>query len=559
MPEENPVVGTEHRRRQASLSLYLAALVALVALPLLFYAAFLLANIQFEEQARQARIAQNEADGLAARVGQQLRDMTIALNVLASSPELESGQLDAYYNRSKAALRDSRYFLLAVRADGQQLFNTRVPYGKPLGVTSDLDSLKAALASGEIVVSNAFLGRTSQRHVFNVIKPLPHGGVSGVAALILTQNIDEMQELVAADPLFAGWSTVIVDASRRVVLAQGELAPGAPFSENEVAAGQDGDSDDTLLYSAVVPNSGWTAYVFGPAAASQNFGIWWQLFVGGLIVFAMALVAGLAIGRQLNRSAAALADMAVRIGNGEVVPPIVTPVSEINHVALAMSKASTERSEAETEMRLISRELVHRTKNLLAVVQALISQTVRQGGTLEQFQERVNGRIQGLAQSIDLMVSRDGRGVSLRALIERQLAAFTAGKAELEISGAEILLKPDVVQTLGMTFHELSTNAVKYGALSVPGGRLQVSWQKEAPAGHEPVLMLRWREIGGPPASPPAHKGFGTTVIERHIVQALNAQVELDYSSEGFSWVMRAPIDLIQARTPHYRPDPQTR
>jgi two-component sensor histidine kinase len=557
MPDENPAIGSE-RRRQASLSLYLAALVALVALPLLFYAAFLLANIQFEEQARQARIAQNEADGLAVRVGQQLRDMTIALNVLASSPELESGQLDAYYSRSKVALRDSRYFLLAVRADGQQLFNTRTTYGQPLGVTSDLDSLKGALASGQIVVSNAFLGRTSERYVFNAIKPLPAGGVSGVAALILTQNVDQIKQLVAAEPLFAGWSTVIVDASRRVVLAQGGLAPGESFSEDRITAANS-DSDDVVLYSAAVPNSGWTAYVFGPAAASQNFDIWWQLFLGGLIVFAMALVAGLAIGRQLNRSAAALADMAVRIGNGEVVPPIVTPVSEINRVALAMSKASNERSEAEGEMRLISRELVHRTKNLLAVVQALISQTLRQGGTLEQFQERVNGRIQGLAQSIDLMVSRDGRGVSLRTLIERQLTAFTAGKAQLEISGAEILLKPDVVQTLGMAFHELSTNAVKYGALSVPGGRLEVSWQREAPAGHEPVLTLHWKEIGGPPASPPEHKGFGTTVIERHIAQALNAKVELSYSPQGFSWVMWAPLDLIQSRMSYHRPDPHTR
>jgi two-component sensor histidine kinase len=193
------------------------------------------------------------------------------------------------------------------------------------------------------------------------------------------------------------------------------------------------------------------------------------------------------------------------------------------------------------------------------VVQALISQTLRQGGTLEQFQERVNGRIQGLAQSIDLMVSRDGRGVSLRTLIERQLVAFTAGKAQLEISGAEILLKPDVVQTLGMAFHELSTNAVKYGALSVPGGRLEVSWQREAPAGHEPVLTLHWKEIGGPPALPPEHKGFGTTVIERHIAQALNAKVELSYSTQGFSWVMQAPIDLIQSRMSYHRPDPHTR
>jgi two-component sensor histidine kinase len=71
--------------------------------------------------------------------------------------------------------------------------------------------------------------------------------------------------------------------------------------------------------------------------------------------------------------------------------------------------------------------------------------------------------------------------------------------------------------------------------------------------------MLRWQEVGGPPASPPEHKGFGTTVIERHIAQALNASVELDYSPEGFSWIMRAPIDLIQARMLHYRPDPQSR
>ena len=92
-----------------------------MALPLLFYSGFLLANLQFEEQERQVRIAQNEVDSLAARVGQQFRDMTTALNVLGSSPELQTGQLEAYYDRSKAALSESRYFLIGIRADGQQL------------------------------------------------------------------------------------------------------------------------------------------------------------------------------------------------------------------------------------------------------------------------------------------------------------------------------------------------------------------------------------------------------------------------------------------------------
>lgn len=558
MADENPAVGAQHRR-QASLSLYLAALVALVALPLLFYSGFLLANLQFEEQERQVRIAQNEVDSLAARVGQQFRDMTTALNVLGSSPELQTGQLEAYYDRSKAALSESRYFLIGIRADGQQLFNTRVPYGQALGRTSEPDSLKAALDTGEITVSNVFIGRTSGRFVFNVIKPLPSGRATGAAALVLTQNVEEMGQFFATEPLFAGWSTVIVDRSRRVAFAQGKLTPGDLFSESLVTT-SDKDAGDIILYSADVPNSdGWTAVVYGPAAASRNYEVWWQLVVGGLVVFAMALVAGLAIGRRLNRAASQLAEMAVRIGNGETVPPIVTPVAEINRVATAMSQASVERSETEAQMRLISRELVHRTKNLLAVVQALISQTIRQGGTLQQFHERVSGRIQGLAQSIDLMVSRDGRGVSLRTLIERQLSAFISGSGQLRVIGDEILLKPDVVQTLGMAFHELSTNAVKYGALSVPAGRVEISWQRESPAGHEPVLMLQWKERGGPPAAPPMHKGFGTTVIERHVTQALNAQVEIAYGDDGFVWIMRAPIDLIQFQMVHHRVDPATR
>lgn len=187
-------------------------------------------------------------------------------------------------------------------------------------------------------------------------------------------------------------------------------------------------------------------------------------------------------------------------------------------------------------VRLILRELSHRTKNLLAIVLAIARQTALKSEGIDDFQRRFFGRLQGLSHSHDLLVKEDWTGVSIEALVRTQLASFAEmTDANLEIAGPHLRLKPEAAQPLGLALHELATNATKYGALSVPGGRLSVTWRRES---DPPRLRMEWRERGGPPVEPPQSKGFGYQLIDWMVASALDGTVSLDFAREGLVWTL---------------------
>ena len=209
----------------------------------------------------------------------------------------------------------------------------------------------------------------------------------------------------------------------------------------------------------------------------------------------------------------------------------------------------TEQREREEQVRLLLREVNHRSKNLLAVVQAVARQTAAAGG--DDFIHRFEQRIQGLSASQDLLVRQGWRGVLLDDLIRAQLAAF-AGLfgGRIRLSGPAVLLTATAAQALGMALHELATNAGKYGALSNDDGTVDVHWDlrpapedgpdRGADAGAAGGLRLavRWQERGGPPVAPPTRRGFGSIVLDRIARQMLGAEVALDFAADGFAWQM---------------------
>ncbi|MGH6663777.1 MAG: sensor histidine kinase, partial [Pseudolabrys sp.] len=183
----------------------------------------------------------------------------------------------------------------------------------------------------------------------------------------------------------------------------------------------------------------------------------------------------------------------------------------------------TERKESEAHLRLLMRELTHRSKNLLAVIQAMARQTARHAGSTEGFLNQFAARLQALAASHDLLVRESWYGASLRELIRSQLVPYTGGGDEqVVIDGPPIALKPEAAQNLGLALHELAVNAAKYGALSVPNGRVSITWELA-----EHALTLEWRERNGPKVKPRRKKGFGSMVIERNLARALDAAVSM--------------------------------
>jgi two-component sensor histidine kinase len=207
----------------------------------------------------------------------------------------------------------------------------------------------------------------------------------------------------------------------------------------------------------------------------------------------------------------------------------------------------TDRKVAEEHVKFLMGELTHRSKNLLSVVQAIASQTGRTVDTFEEFQKRFAQRLRGLAASHDLLVLQDWQGASMTDLVRDQLATFTeSGSGHITVSGPDIMLRPEAAEAIGLALHELATNAVKYGAISVPGGHVAISWAFEDHGIEPRRVLVNWIERDGPTVTPPSRKGFGHIVFERLVTKSLNGSVAIDFAPEGLIWKLSIPtINLV--------------
>jgi PAS domain S-box-containing protein len=202
----------------------------------------------------------------------------------------------------------------------------------------------------------------------------------------------------------------------------------------------------------------------------------------------------------------------------------------------------TRYKEQEARIRLLMRELTHRSKNLLTVIQAIMRQTATNSTSVEDFETRFSARLQSLAGSHDLLVQEGWQGASMRDLVRSQLGHYgDRTDSQIELSGEPLKIKPDAAQHIGMALHELATNATKYGALSSPTGKVHISWHVSAAPDGTPMCRLAWEESGGPPAERPSRRGFGRVVIERTVARAVNGEVHIDYSPTGLRWTLDFP------------------
>ncbi|WP_157374395.1 PAS domain-containing protein [Salipiger sp. CCB-MM3] len=200
----------------------------------------------------------------------------------------------------------------------------------------------------------------------------------------------------------------------------------------------------------------------------------------------------------------------------------------------------TEARKAQETIDALLHELNHRSKNLVSLILAISRQTAR--SRPDDFLPVFQSRLESMSAAQDLLVRRSWQDIELEALVRSQLPHFA------ELIGARIILRgaPDVVipasaaQSLALAFHELTTNAVKYGALSNEAGKLTIAWQVSADG---TGLQIVWRERGGPAVLPPSRKGFGSTLTGAMLQSTLSGEIEADYSSEGLTWSVKFPLN----------------
>lgn len=211
----------------------------------------------------------------------------------------------------------------------------------------------------------------------------------------------------------------------------------------------------------------------------------------------------------------------------------VSPLRDRHGRIVGASKVArdvTERKRSEALQRLLFDELNHRVKNTLAIVTALASQSLLKTSSPEEFAESFTGRVEALARAHDLLMLGQMRGTTLADLVHEQV--ILAGGARIYADGPRVDLDPQAVVQIGLVLHELATNARKYGALSTPKGRLNITWAHMADRERE--VVIHWRESGVPNMRPPQARGFGTTLIER-TTQAFGGRATIEFRPGGLA------------------------
>ena len=215
-------------------------------------------------------------------------------------------------------------------------------------------------------------------------------------------------------------------------------------------------------------------------------------------------------------------------------------------VLLAQAGIDAKEREAEDKLqKLILEELHHRIKNTLATVSAVASQSIRTATSLEHAQQAIEGRLLALGRAHDLLMQVSWANSSLAHTVRGATEPYDSkGAGRFSIEGPDIGITSGAVIALAMTFNELCTNTTKFGALSVPEGRVQVSWKIDDESQR---LRLSWKETGGPPVAEPTRRSFGSRMMGS-LGQQLNGQVQLDYEPAGFVYILDVPLSSLTAK-----------
>ncbi len=222
--------------------------------------------------------------------------------------------------------------------------------------------------------------------------------------------------------------------------------------------------------------------------------------------------------------------------------PVKAPNGSVIAISVAMHDIS-DRKEWEVRQRLMTRELAHRVKNSFAILQAILRSTLKTSPNPEDFAAKFSGRLHSLAAAQDILTANDWKGAELRALARHLLLLYVAEGEQLTISGPEVNLPAEYAVPFGLIFNELATNALKFGALSTPHGKIELSWRIESNANAGSILSLTWRERGGPKITSLETRGFGSALIEKSLA---GAKVERLFDAEGFICTIELTLKLLR-------------
>lgn len=540
-------------RRVGSVRGRLVLLTVSLLVPALLSMGFLLAGADRESRGQLYQQLVTTARALSGAVDRQAAVGISVAETLATDQALVNGDWAAFHARAQRAMERRAGWIVVADAEGQQVVNTLRPYGAPLPRIKRTPEEANAYSAGRSKVSNLIPGPVAGKPVITVGTPITVKG----KFYVLSYAVDaaSFTSVFRQQRVPDRWVATLLDNHRRVIarsrlnekftgaLASKDMEENLRHSTEGVNKSVSLEGVPTMVAYTRSPQTGWTLVVSIPreelsSTVNRSVAVGTGVFLALLM---LGLLLSLIYSRRINDEMRQLVLDAQAIGRGESLPPAnPDSLEEIAAVHAALRAASRELKAREERQGVMINELNHRVKNTLATVQALARQTFAKtskdgSAPVEVFTDRLIA----LSSAHDLLTRTGWREADMAALVAASVGAHVD---RADRSGPAVALAPHTAVGLSMVFHELATNSAKYGALSVPEGRVEITWRLDPVTD---VLGFTWRDVGGPPVTPPTQSGFGTRLIEGSIRREQKGQAHFDFRPEGL--VFEASLPLPEA------------
>jgi two-component sensor histidine kinase len=537
-----------------SIRWHLGALCVLLILPATAFFGLLLWQYAKSERAHLVQRGLDLAQDISEAVERDLASLVGTARLAAASPRLQAGDIETSGTGARAIGRPLGVDFAIREPSGRQLMNTRMEPSDTYP-TRVLEIDAVVIDTKQPAVSDLFRSVSTGQPSLAVVSPVVRPGTNEVAYLLdIVVPPGRMRDILLKDMLPRGVVATVLDRKGHVIARSRrhdefigtqatELMQNLTSREGYYE-GTSLDGVPLLVYYTRLTGSDWIVAV-GLEQQSLNAPIWrllLQLLTLGTVLALLSAILAYLFGRRISSAMERLSSSAAALGRGAKAFPVQSPIKEVNRISAALEHASNERRRFEQSQTLMVRELHHRVKNTLATVQAVVSSTARHAHTIDELRETVTERIGSLARTHTLLVDNAWGGASLKAILEAELAAYdNPASQRVRLEGPEVHVPDTTALALGMTVHELTTNAAKYGSLSVPQGSLEIRW-KEIERDGSRWLELSWREEGGPPVQPPARRGFGSQLIERVVSRQLGGEAHIEYAPDGLQADLALPL-----------------
>jgi two-component sensor histidine kinase len=544
--------------RSLSVRYHLVFFSALIIGPLLI--AGLLASLRWaeEQQENLTRVAIDIARSATEAIDQDLDRQKVMLQVLSSALVLQQGDFRGLYDRAKSLAADRNDAFIGLHdADGNQIFITALPFGSDLLLLDDrilMAAERKAAESRSVEITDLFYLKDAGAHYVAVVYPVLAKGTPHFLNVNISPN--RIRSILNSQSKGTGWLMGVVDANDMIVARTWEHdrfvgQKASPLFVQHTSSGIFGTFSATTLDDVPVtniwfrsPDSNWRVAVAIPTAELQapvrrSFEA--LAAISALGILASMLVA-LLYARFLARPVGALRSLALQVGEGREAEPLRTGVTELDDISRTLADASKSLKKRERSQQVLLNELNHRVKNTLATIQAMARQTLRRSESLDDFIDAFEGRLLAMAKSHDVLTASEWRGGDLRTIVLNSCKPFSE-PSRIFADGPDVFVDARAVTALGMIFHELATNAAKYGAFSSARGSVIIRWALSADG-----VDVTWKERDGPPVNPANKEGFGSMLIVSLVERDLEGQAKLVLEEDGASFVAFIPKAHLTVR-----------